>query len=192
MLEKWKTYISNSLKRRVKLYTVNCIQAVQYFFEEDRSLKINKPSYIVMVCKGNVCRSAFAEYHLRRIVKNDKVTIESCGLDVDQGNYAPEKSVETARFYDIDLSAHRSKGLPQCNVEKADLILAMELRQYRRLVSLFPHKKARIKLLRTYAPFPLSLLCNIDDPYGRNNKEYMTCYSLIDRSLKGLLVKYNL
>lgn len=192
MLDKWKTYISKSLKRRVKLYTINCKQSIQYFLEEDRSLRITKPYYIVMICKGNVCRSVFAEYRLRRIVKNDKIIIESCGLDVDQGNCAPEKSIETARYYGIDLSAHRSKGLSECNIEKADLVLAMELKQYRRLVSLFPNKKARIKLLRKYAPFPFSMLCNIDDPYGCNNKEYIKCYSLIDTSLKGLRVKYNL
>lgn len=192
MLVKLKSFISNSFKRRVKLYARNCIQSILYYVVEDCTCRINKPCHIVIVCKGNVCRSVFAEYYLRHKVKDDKIVIESCGLDVNQGKYAPEETIEAAKKYDLNLSTHTSKGLHHCNIEKADLILAMEFEQYQRLVALFPDKRSRIKLLRKFAPFPLSLFCNIDDPYGYASKEYIMCYSLIDSSLQGLSKKYSI
>lgn len=189
MSMKWKSFISNPLKRKMKLCTRNYFQSMLYLVVEDRSCKINKPCHIVMVCKGNVCRSVFAEHNLKRMIGDDNVFIESCGLDVNQGNIVPKDAIYVAQKYDLNLSTHTSKSLSSCDIGKADLILVMEFKQYLQLVTLFPDKKSRIRLLRKFAPFPHSLLCNIDDPYGYGIKEYTKCYSLIDCSLKGLLKK---
>ena len=113
--------------------------------------------------------------------------IESCGLDVNQGINPPIESIAVAKEFACNLAGHISKGLDKCDLENADLILSMEYNQHTRLLSILPHKKKAIKLLRSYAPFPYSIFCNIDDPYGWGKDEFRKAFRLIDKSLQKIV-----
>lgn len=142
--------------------------------------------HIVFVCKGNIYRSAFAEYYLKSISHGGILTVESCGLDVDQGIFSPPGAVQIGREFGVDLSMHHSKGLATCNLPKADLILPMEYQQFLRLTALFPEYQGKIRLLRDFAPWPIRLMCNIYDPYGLEEVEIRRCFLLIKKALSGL------
>ena len=186
MLKKIKKYIPNIWKSRIKAFIRNCFDSIHYYLIDRQifNAEIKFPKHIVFVCKGNVCRSAFAEKLMVLITTNTELKIESCGLDVDQGHHPPVESVETAKEFSCSLFGHISKGLDDCDPDNADLILSMEYKQHTRLLSILPHKKKAIKLLRSYAPFPYSIFCNIDDPYGWGKDEFRKAFCLIDRSLK--------
>jgi protein-tyrosine phosphatase len=142
--------------------------------------------HIIFVCKGNICRSAFAEHYLRRQVPDGTLRIESCGLDVDQGTFPPAMAVRVAREFGLDLALHRSKGLVACDVHNADLVLPMEFWQYLRLTAMFPDEKGKIRLLRDFAPWPVRLFCNIHDPYGFGENEFRRCFRRLQKALDGL------
>jgi len=142
--------------------------------------------HVILVCKGNICRSAFAEYYLKREIPAEIYRVESCGLDVDQGLYSPPEAVSVAKEFKLDLELHRSKGLSSCDVHNADLILPMEFGQYLRLKAMFPNHHNKIRLLRDFAPLPDRLLCNIEDPYGANETEFRRCFKQLQRALDGL------
>ena len=146
--------------------------------------------HVIFVCKGNVCRSAFAEYRLKKMLGSEKAIIESCGLDVDQGKYPPVETIRNAEKFACDMSTHVSKGIDKCDFLNADLILPMEYGQHQRLIALFPEKKNQIKLLRSYAPWPQQLFCNIDDPYGWGDRIFIHSFALIEQSLKKLAKRY--
>jgi protein-tyrosine phosphatase len=110
--------------------------------------------------------------------------IDSCGLNVDQGNFPPPDSVTVASEFSCALADRRAKGLHECDMVGADLILAMEYWQYQRLVQLYPEKKENIILLRSLTPFPYCLFCNIADPYGWGENEFRRVYRLVDRALR--------
>lgn len=186
-----RRFLPNPLKRRIKNLLRNISDSIHYYLISEKLINCSchrskKPSYIVFVCKGNVCRSAFAEQRLKRLLPLSNVKIDSCGLDVDQGSFPPEESVAVASEFSCNLAKRQAKSLNDCSIDKADLILLMEYWQYRRLVNLYPHKRSEMILLRTLSPFPYSLLCNIDDPYGWGIKEFRQSFRLIDKSLKRL------
>jgi protein-tyrosine phosphatase len=187
-----KASIPNLVKRNIKGLVRNVVDSLQYYtisgtrFFCSSSLREKTISSVIFVCKGNVCRSAFAEHRLEYLTDNDLLHIDSCGLDVDQGNFPPPDSVAVAAEFSCSLADRRAKGLQECDVAGADLILAMEYWQYTRLVQLYPEKKDQIHLLRSLAPFPYCLFCNIADPYGWGKKEFRRIYRLIDRILHNL------
>ena len=121
---------------------------------------------------------------MRNLLNSSTIDIDSCGIDVDQGHFPPPDSVSIAEEYSCCIGERRAKGLKDCNIQNADLIVPMEYWQYRQLVDLYPDKVENIILLRTLLPFPYSLFCNIADPYGYGMDEFRRSYGLIDRSLQ--------
>jgi protein-tyrosine phosphatase len=147
--------------------------------------------HIVFVCQGNVCRSAFAEHWLRSRIPGDALKVESCGLDVDRSTPPPAQASEVSRELGIDLGSHRSKGLESCDLENSDLIIAMVYNQRDRLISMHPEYSSKTLLLRTFAPFPDNLVCNIHDPFGLDHNEFMRCFRLMQRCLEGLVYRFD-
>jgi protein-tyrosine phosphatase len=104
-------------------------------------------------------------------------------LVVEVRSPSPHEAVRAAGKIGLDLSSHLSKGIGCCDIENADLILAMEYWQYRKLVQMFPQKSGKIKLLREFTPFPENLLCNIYDPFGLSQRHFEQCFAQIQRSI---------
>jgi protein-tyrosine-phosphatase/peptidoglycan/xylan/chitin deacetylase (PgdA/CDA1 family) len=140
---------------------------------------------VLFVCQGNICRSAYAEHALRRRVGN-AVRVESCGLDVRESRPSPGRAVQAAHALGIDLSAHRSRAVDAEMIARADLVLAMEVRQLEALRAAYPTCAARFALLRDLAPLPHGLFAEIDDPYGRDLTAFTRCFRLIEQSLATL------
>lgn len=186
MFEGIKKCIPNIWKSRIKAFLRNCFESIHYYLIDGQifNTKFKTPKHIIFVCKGNVCRSALAEKLMDLVAADMNLKIESCGLDVNQGINPPIESIAVAKEFACNLSGHISKGLDKCDLENADLILSMEYNQHTRLLSILPHKKKAIKLLRSYVPFPYSIFCNIDDPYGWGKDEFRKAFRLIDKSLK--------
>jgi protein-tyrosine phosphatase len=168
--------------RCFKLLLKNLYETVLYHWLRGKR-EIAGISKIVFLCKGNICRSAFAECLMKAETQGKALRIESCGIDVNMRMPAPLEAKATAKKFGLDLDDHMSKGLESCGLENADLILVMEFQQYRRLVEIFPHKKESIKLLREFAPFPENLLCNINDPFGQSEVTFEKCFGQIKRSI---------
>jgi protein-tyrosine phosphatase len=194
MIDIIKAHIPNPIKRKLKGIIGNIFDSIQYyivsghyFFNYYPPLETKKITTIVFVCKGNVCRSAFAEYRLKYLLDLNGVRIDSCGVDVNQGNSPPEDSITVAAEFSCSLANRQAKGLAECDIEKADLIFPMEYWQYNRLLQLYPEKKKNILLLRSVAPFPYCLFCNIADPYGCDKDEFRRAYHLIDRALHQIM-----
>ena len=186
-----KQYIPNSLKRSLKRIARNFVDSICYYGVERRgfykvSLQAGKTARVVFVCKGNVCRSAFAESRLRCLLEPSHLIIDSCGTDVTVGVLPPADSISVAAEFSCLLAGHRSKDFDACDIENADFIFPMEYGQYNRLVQCYPEKKNSIFLLRSFAPFPYCLFCNISDPYGLGENEFRQVYGLINKILKRL------
>jgi protein-tyrosine phosphatase len=172
-------------KIEIKHLLINMRESILYTFYHKR----HSPRYIrkiVFVCKGNICRSAFAEHLMRAESKNRSISIESGGLNVDPTTKPPNEAVATASNLGVDLDWHLPKGLEHCDVENADLILAMEFWQYKKLRQLYPKKSDNIMLLRDFTLFPENPLCNIDDPYGQSERTFKSCFMQIRRAVRNL------
>jgi len=185
MISVLKNLFPATLKRRIKWVAKTTLQSFVYFFVRDR-VETSHAHHIVFVCKGNVCRSSFAEYYFKSLSLQPYVKIESCGLDVDQSVPSPADASSAAEKFKVDLTGNRSKGLGAIDIERADLIVAMEYDHLKRLVQKFPHKKKQIVLLQDFAPWPEFLACNINDPYGCGLDEFKVCFTTMKHALDRL------
>ena len=185
IVSRLKKTLPRPLKRLLRRVWQNSWESVRYQLLV-KNLPAGRISHVIFVCKGNICRSAFAEYYLRRQLPNGILRVESCGIDVDQGIFSPPEAVNIAKDYQLDLQSHRSKGLASLDVNNADLIIPMEYGQYLRLKTLYPAQTGKIYLLRHFAPWPERFFCNINDPYGAGLNEFRRCFRRIKRALDGL------
>ena len=187
MFRRLKTILPNSSKRSVKRLYRNIIDSFAYKFSKT-STSLQCRRHIIFVCKGNVCRSPFAEHYLANLNHKNcrEIKIESCGLDTDQGTVSPPDAILAAENFGINLISHRSKSIIACNLENAELILAMEFEHYQRLKKDFPRYISKMHLLNEFAPFPDKLLCNIYDPFGLGVNEFIRCFKKMKKALDSL------
>lgn len=176
-----KKWIPAPLKRDSRRLLVGVGDSLRYR-HMDKPMK-SVVRHVIFVCKGNICRSAFAEEALRKRLDGEGMRVESCGLQAVSGAQPPEEAIRAAAKFDIDLSAHRARTPEECGMAEADLIVAMEFGQLLDLSARFPQWSERLALLRPFAPWPASLLCNIDDPYGCEARVYHRCFATINRAL---------
>lgn len=139
-------------------------------------------SRVVFVCKGNICRSAFAEHRCRSLGG----IASSAGLEADTGKPANHRAIETARRWDTDLTAHRSTHIRERELRAHDLLVAFEpdhadmLRTYAKAAP-----GAQVTLLGLWpehGTFPY-----LHDPYGMSPEYFVNCFERIDRGLSGML-----
>ena len=116
----------------------------------------------------------------------------SAGMHVSTANPAPEAALSASERFGVQMRDHRSKPLTHDMVQDADAIIVMEISQLKSLRKTFPSHKEKI--------YPLSLFAsrsqdyawgyrrfNIQDPYGKSEKDFINCYRQISRCLDGLV-----
>ena len=133
------------------------------------------------MCKGNICRSAYAEA-VARSVGIDSV---SCGVDTRQDYPANEDAIRVSKAKDIDLSKHRTTPIQLLDIHDNDLFVAMEPRQVEFIDRNFG-KKYQCTLLglwgRPIKPY-------IQDPYGAPSAYFNHCFNYIEKSVHEIASK---
>ena len=133
---------------------------------------------LVFVCKGNICRSPYAEAIAAR---HGMVTL-SLGLDARSGSQANPDAIRNASICGTELGMHRAKSLHDISILETDLLIAMEPQQAATLKKTV--KTGQITLLGIWAakqPRPF-----LQDPYGCGDSYFQTCFSSIESSVRGL------
>jgi len=150
------------------------------------------PRSMLFVCKGNICRSPFAEHFATKLARKGPLAgmkFGSAGLHVLKPIPPPDNAVIAAKQFALDLESHRSQLITLTLVESYDMIIAMEVWQYEHLQSLFPRYHEKLFLLplldRTgsgkeqgYEAF------NIPDPYGGPASAFDKCFKRISQSIE--------
>ncbi|HOS28163.1 MAG TPA: glycosyltransferase [Deltaproteobacteria bacterium] len=189
ILEIIKDFIPAQIKRNLKCTFKNITDSIKYFLTDNPAGdKLSGSKNILFVCKGNICRSVFAEHLLKMMFQGngDDLVIRSCGLDASQSGQSPDDAITVAKEYGLDLTNHVPKPVTLSYLEEADIVLAMEYSQLSALKKQYPRHADKLRLLREFAPFPHNLFVNIYDPYGWNILEFRKSFKTIDQSLFGL------
>jgi len=142
-----------------------------------------RPCRVLFVCKGNVCRSAYAELRARsRVSASSGWEFSSAGLEARPGTPPPEDAVSVARQLGLDLSAHRSRSLSAIDPASVEVVFVMEPAQMLR-GDLSPFRaRSPVLLLGSLAEDPF-----IADPFGRDHDAFRICFAAIDTALDRLL-----
>lgn len=153
-----------------------------------RAVPGEKPIKVVLVCKGNICRSCYAEVKLRSLadLRGMSVDVTSGGLWTTAGKSADVHAINAAQLKRIDLTQHRTKSADVELLQQADLIFGMEPWHVRAAKALVPEKRAHIGLLGALGVTHETDLV-IGDPFGGSPAEFAMCFAQIDVCLEGLL-----
>ena len=130
---------------------------------------------LVFACKGNICRSAYASAKARSL----GVSACSFGLHAVDGAPADPAAIRNAAARLLDLTAHRSTQATTCKMTATDLVVVFEPSQIieaRR----YGEPGTQFTLLglwsRPVRPW-------IQDPYGRSDRYFQRCFSVIDAAV---------
>ena len=130
---------------------------------------------LVFVCKGNICRSAYAEV----IATSLGLSSISCGVSTKDNVPANKDAIEIADSRGVNLKEHKTSRLTSVVLRPGDLLIAMEPWQAEFLND---NLKARhnITLLGLWAP---SQRPHLQDPYGMTAKYFNNCFEYIEKSV---------
>lgn len=150
-------------------------------------LRARRPSRLLVLCLGNICRSPFAEHALRGALRERQashVAVRSAGF-IHPGRPSPPLAVEAAQALGVLLAEHRSIIIDASVLEWADLLLVMD-----------PAHEARLRALELTRLPPVVYLADFDpvgwqprliaDPFDKPRAEFDRCYVRIKRCVVSL------
>lgn len=133
---------------------------------------------LVFVCKGNICRSVYAE----AVAREMGLQAISCGLDTIEDAPANSSAIEVAGRHGIDLSAHRTTPVMYLPLRRTDLLVAMEPWQASYLEQNL-YREHQCTLLGLWMK---PRLPHIQDPYGASLAYFEKCFDHIRKSIHEL------
>lgn len=131
---------------------------------------------LVFVCKGNICRSPYAEYRAKAM----RLNAVSFGLYAENHTMAKDEAIRQAIKRGIDLMPHMPKTPEMVPLSPSDLIICMEPWQARDMLERVAGSGAQITLLGLWARRKIPV---IPDPYGRGLYCFTSCFNEIDACL---------
>jgi len=130
---------------------------------------------ILFVCKGNICRSPFAELYARNCAPAG-MQLSSSGSYRTPNRPSPEVAVSVAEEHGVNLTEHRSRVLDSAQAHDADIIFTFDRYNFDEVRAAYPDLRDRI--------FPLGALgdgpaLNIADPFGGDAEGFRRVYASI-------------
>jgi protein-tyrosine-phosphatase/predicted ATP-grasp superfamily ATP-dependent carboligase len=137
---------------------------------------------VLFVCKGNICRSPFAEVYARSVDASGR-RYASSGFYPIAARPSPDTAIASATHFGIDLAPHRSSIIDDAIVAGSDAIFVFEHAHVRQIVERFPASRQRVHLL---GALDRSAGVEILDPYSHSESVFRACYGRIQRALDRL------
>jgi len=147
-------------------------------YDRYRKIDWSVVSRLVFVCKGNICRSPYAEMKAREL----GIEAVSIGLDTKPGSPANTSALRNAAYRSINLAQHEAKTFESITFSATDLVICMEpwhVQQFKAL----DHSGCQVSLLGLWSPVKKII---ISDPYGKPDVFFEDCFVLIDNALMNI------
>ena len=170
-----------------KFHRVNYEYNIIFLFFRNYRLKqiLKHARSILFICKGNICRSPYAEYYLNKKLREQSIyglTVSSTGFINKYGRKSPIIATEVASSFGVNLLSHRSTVIEKDLVEQHDIIYVMDGDLYHHFQTHFPGYHHKLFYLGQLGDdFPRKII--IKDPYGHNYKIYQSVYKQISNRI---------
>lgn len=148
---------------------------------------IKNAKSILFICRGNICRSPFAQYYTQTFLPAS-VEVLSCGYDTYDGRSSPYEAIAAAKNFGINLTKHRSRTINKDLVENAQAIFVFDEKSRSILLSRYPSSKKKIHRLALLTGKKRPV---IEDPFGGNLNRYKKTYQEIIKVLDNVKYKNN-
>ncbi|MGR2738764.1 low molecular weight protein-tyrosine-phosphatase [Billgrantia sp. Q4P2] len=133
---------------------------------------------ILVVCRGNVCRSPVAAAMLQQRLPHCRVS--SAGLTALVGQGVEPSARALAEAAGLDVSGHLARQLVLQHLASADLVLVMSDEQRRLVAERWP--QAIGKVMRLGHWLAQGDGCDIPDPYRRSLEAFQRTHRLLDEA----------
>lgn len=153
-----------------------------------------RPTRVLFVCLGNICRSPTAEGVMRALVSDagmqDSIQLESAGTGAWHVGSPPDpRASEAASARGVELEGH-ARQVRREDFEMFDLLLAMDrenVRELRRQAQ-GDEERAKVRLLREFDPASAgSGDLDVPDPYYGAEGGFDEVFELVHAACAGLL-----
>ena len=152
-----------------------------------RMKKLGQCKSICFVCKGNICRSPFAEAYLKKLLvklEKDTIRVSSAGYYKESGRTPPDNAIDAARHFQIELNTARSTIVSEVTMKEHDIVFVFDTHDYVTMTKKFKGYKSKIIFIGLFGKSsPIEI---IQDPYGQDVEKFIQCYASIARLLDSL------
>jgi protein-tyrosine phosphatase len=136
---------------------------------------------LVFICKGNICRSAYAE----AVARAQGVAALSCGLATLENSLADKDAIREAEILGINLANHKTLPIMYLVLKKTDLLVVMEP-WHAEFLRKNLYREHQCTLLGLWSR---PVLAHIQDPYGFEGAYFGKCFGYIQESVNELIKK---
>jgi protein-tyrosine-phosphatase/predicted ATP-grasp superfamily ATP-dependent carboligase len=140
---------------------------------------LRRAGRVVFVCKGNICRSPFAQRLAERVFPSH-VHVGSCGYLPQPGRTCPSAAIHVADEMGIDLRPHRSEVLSTEVLRNADVIFVFDEDNHRTLRDRYAWVMPKVHYLGILSDHPATA---IRDPGGGSLADFRIAYETIRQSV---------
>lgn len=157
-----------------------------------QSDNVARPTRILFVCMGNICRSPMAKWIMQDLCDRHSVAdlfeLDSCGTgDWHAGEAADPRSAKCGASHGLNVD-HVARQITRGDLETFDLILVMDRANMRDVLPL-GGSRGKVKLIREFDP----LLRDADDrdrevpdPYYGGEQGFEMMHEMLTRACQGL------
>jgi protein-tyrosine phosphatase len=150
-------------------------------YKKYQNIKWQDVKRLVFVCKGNICRSAYAE----AVANSLSMEAVSFGIDTVDDMPAYDDAIYCAEKKGVNLNNHRTLSFASFEYKPGDLFVAMDPSHLYFLERSNAHH------------FPMTLAglwCatarpHIEDPYGKSQGYFANCFDCIEKSVYAMKEK---
>ncbi|MBC7390896.1 MAG: low molecular weight phosphotyrosine protein phosphatase [Opitutaceae bacterium] len=147
---------------------------------------------VLFVCLGNICRSPMAEGIFNKLVKErglgQKYTSDSAGTAGYHIGELPD--FRTRKICEVNATPlnHRGRKLLKEDINTFDLILAMDLMNYKDILEqllVSDSEKSKVRIMRSYEPDGYGK--EVPDPYYGDLEDFKLVYSMLENACTCML-----
>ncbi|MBC7695226.1 MAG: low molecular weight phosphotyrosine protein phosphatase [Burkholderiales bacterium] len=137
---------------------------------------------ILMVCLGNICRSALAEGIMLKLIKENNINmrVDSAGTSSHHVDEAPDhRTISNAAKHGIDLTTLRARQFKASDFEKFDKIYVMDKSNMSNVLAMATtddHKTKVDLLLNTSQP---EQNLEVPDPYFGGEQGFEDVFGMV-------------
>lgn len=148
---------------------------------------------IMFICTGNICRSAMAEWLLKKKAKEakrDEIEVYSCGVYAEDGDISTYEAKKVMLDeYGIDMSEHRATNIRNSKIKEMDVILCATINHKIAVLDLYPELKEKVYTMKEYVKYHREYHddMNIKDPWGYDIETYRSCVAEIEECINKIL-----
>lgn len=134
---------------------------------------------ILVVCRGNICRSPVGAALLRARLPGRQITSAGLSVGMLEGQGVAPFAKELAEADGLDIEAHQARQIHREMIEAADLILVMSEGQRRNIGELSPAATGKTMLFGRWLPDASAQGSKIPDPYRKSREAFHHVHQLL-------------